>query len=53
MYEDGDADGVGAGARSVLCTGAGIPDGLSIRGYDSDDEDPTVTEDDLSIALLP
>jgi hypothetical protein len=44
LYPDHDGDGVGAPPRAIECLGATIPDGMSTRGYDEDDNDKTVIE---------
>jgi hypothetical protein len=44
LYPDHDGDGVGAPPREVQCLGATLPDQMSARGYDDDDNDKTVIE---------
>jgi hypothetical protein len=56
LYDDGDRDGVGAGPRSVSCTGATLPADQSIFGDDADDQDPVIQtdeedEDELELIL--
>jgi hypothetical protein len=46
LYPDQDADGVGATPRQLLCIGAAAPPGFVRGGYDEDDADPGVIEDD-------
>jgi hypothetical protein len=46
LYPDRDHDGVGETPYDVVCLGADIPEGRSTRGYDIDDSDPTVIEDE-------
>lgn len=45
-YPDQDGDGVGASPRQILCIGATTPLGFAVGGYDDDDGDPTVIEDE-------
>lgn len=55
LYPDQDGDGVGAEPRQIPCLGATLPLGMSIYGYDVDDDDPEVTksmEDDLHVELI-
>ncbi|NTX03436.1 hypothetical protein [Myxococcus sp. CA040A] len=55
LYPDRDGDGVGAEPRQIPCIGATIPPGMSIYGYDLDDNDPDVTEateDDSDMDLI-
>lgn len=55
LYPDHDGDGVGAEPRQVSCIGATIPPGWSIYGYDTNDNDPNLSEDaesDLELELL-
>jgi hypothetical protein len=46
LYPDGDGDGVGETPYTVTCLGDAIPAGQSTRGYDIDDSDPAVIEDE-------
>jgi hypothetical protein len=37
LYPDKDGDGIGAPPRQITCSGATIPAGLSLAGWDEDD----------------
>ncbi|MFY2562039.1 hypothetical protein ACN469_30880 [Corallococcus terminator] len=55
LYPDLDGDGVGAEPRQIPCLGATLPPGMSIYGYDVNDNDPEVSvamEDDLHVELI-
>jgi hypothetical protein len=46
LYPDTDGDGVGTTPYAVHCLGDDLPAGQSTRGYDIDDGDPAVIEDE-------
>jgi len=46
LYPDGDGDGVGRTPSVIQCLGATLPEGFSTGGYDIDDGDPAVIEDE-------
>ena len=52
LYPDHDGDGVGAPPRQITCIGTTVPDGPSRGGYDDDDSDPDIIEDEDSNDLL-
>ena len=57
VYRDLDGDGVGSGTRLMQCHGAAPGTGLSLSGYDPNDDaaDPgavTVSDTDLPVTLL-
>jgi hypothetical protein len=52
VYPDVDGDGVGATPRQIRCIGAAPPTGFSSTGYDEDDGDPAVIEDEEEDLLL-
>ncbi|WP_163999669.1 hypothetical protein [Pyxidicoccus caerfyrddinensis] len=55
VYRDEDADGVGTPPRSISCLGQSLPAGFSFKGYDVDDADAAVQEDedeDLLVELI-
>ena len=51
-YPDHDGDGVGATPRTIFCVAAEEPAGHSRFGWDVDDGDPDVIEDDAEDNLL-
>ncbi|WP_164015851.1 hypothetical protein [Pyxidicoccus trucidator] len=55
LYPDADGDGVGTAPRAVSCLGQDVPTGLSFKGYDVNDADAAVQEDeedDLLVELI-
>ncbi len=52
-YRDLDNDGIGAGQHQWQCLGQTIPKGYSRGGYDPDDQDGTIAEDDTLSLIFP
>ncbi|MFP2906470.1 hypothetical protein ACLESD_15680, partial [Pyxidicoccus sp. 3LFB2] len=55
LYPDADGDGVGTAPRAVSCLGQALPTGFSFKGYDVNDADAAVQEDeeeDLMVELI-
>lgn len=52
VYPDVDGDGVGATPRQIRCIGTAPPPGFATTGYDEDDGDPAVIEDEADDLLL-
>ena len=46
LYADGDGDGVGAGRYALTCVGDTLPEGMSTGGYDIDDNNRDLVEDE-------
>jgi hypothetical protein len=52
-YRDLDNDGIGAGQHQWQCLGKAMPQGFSRGGYDPDDQNVNITEDDAITLSFP